>query len=98
MPGDTMTAPSPELRFPPRASVDRAKAELERRLGPSKVLSNPDACATYAGDDSDVRGRAPDVVVIAESADDVAATLAVAESCEVPVTPRAGGTGRTGAA
>jgi glycolate oxidase len=93
-----MTAPSPELRLPPRASIDRAKGELERRLGPSKVLASPDACAQYAADDSDVQGRAPDVVVIAESTADVAATLAVAESCEVPITPRAGGTGRTGGA
>jgi glycolate oxidase len=93
-----MAAPSPELRLPARASIDRAKGELERRLGPSKVLTSPDACATYAEDDSDVHGRPPDVVVIAASPADVAATLAVAEACEVPVTPRAGGTGRTGGA
>jgi glycolate oxidase len=36
--------------------------------------------------------------VIASSAADVAATLAIAEACDVPVTPRAGGTGRTGGA
>ncbi len=40
----------------------------------------------------------PDVVVIAERAEDVAATLAVADEHGVPVTPRAGGTGRTGGA
>jgi glycolate oxidase len=38
------------------------------------------------------------VVVLAASSADVAATLAVADACEVPVTPRAGGTGRTGGA
>ncbi|HLK45302.1 MAG TPA: FAD-binding protein, partial [Acidimicrobiales bacterium] len=78
--------------------VDRARIELERRLGPSKVLTGADACAPYARDDSDVEGRAPAAVVLAASADDVAAALAVAEACEVPVTPRAGGTGRTGGA
>jgi glycolate oxidase len=62
------------------------------------VLTSEDACAPYASDDSDVAGRLPDAVVLAASADDVAATLAIAESCEVPVTPRAGGTGRTGGA
>jgi glycolate oxidase len=72
--------------------------ELERRLGPSKVLTSRDACAPYASDDSDVEGPGPDAVVVAASADDVAATLAIAEACEVPVTPRAGGTGRTGGA
>jgi glycolate oxidase len=89
---------APDVELPTRASVDRAKLELERRLGPSKVLTGIDACATYASDDSDVEGRAPDAVVIASTASDVAVTLAVAEACDVPVTPRAGGTGRTGGA
>jgi glycolate oxidase len=86
------------VSFPSRAAVDRAKAELERRLGPSKVLTGADACAPYASDDSDVAGPMPDAVVLAASADDVATTLAIAEACDVPVTPRAGGTGRTGGA
>jgi len=89
---------APEVELPSRAAIDRAKIELERRLGPSKVLTGVDACAAYANDESDVEGRAPDAVVIAATTADVAATLAVAESCGVPVTPRAGGTGRTGGA
>jgi glycolate oxidase len=87
-----------EVPLPSRAAVDRAKTELEKRLGPSKVLTSAEACASYAQDDSDVEGRAPDAVVIAATAADVTATLAIAEACEVPVTPRAGGTGRTGGA
>jgi glycolate oxidase len=93
-----MASVAPEAQLPSRASIDRAKLELERRLGASKVLTGPDACATYAADDSDVQGRPPDAVVMATSAEDVAATLAIAERCEVPVTPRAAGTGRTGGA
>ncbi|MGD0526186.1 MAG: FAD-linked oxidase C-terminal domain-containing protein [Polyangiaceae bacterium] len=93
-----MVRRAPEVSLPSRASVDRAKAELQRRLGPSKVLTARDACAAYASDDSDVDAPTPDAVVIAASADDVATTLAVAEACDVPVTPRAGGTGRTGGA
>jgi glycolate dehydrogenase FAD-linked subunit len=89
---------APDVRIPGRAAVDRAKIELERRLGPSKVLTSVDACAPYASDDSDVGGRPPDAVVIVASAADVAVVLEVAEACEVPVTPRAGGTGRTGGA
>jgi glycolate oxidase len=38
------------------------------------------------------------VVVIAERAEDVVTTLTIADRCDVPVTPRAGGTGRTGGA
>jgi glycolate oxidase len=89
---------APEVELPSRGAIDRAKIELERRLGPSKVLTGVDACATYANDESDVEGRPPDVVVIAGSVADVAVTLAVAEACDVPVTPRAAGTGRTGGA
>jgi glycolate oxidase len=89
---------APEVSLPSRASVDRARSELDRRLGPSKVLTGADACAAYASDDSDIGGRPPDAVVIAASADDVTVTLAIAEACDVPVTPRAAGTGRTGGA
>ncbi len=81
-----------------RVQVDRARIELERRLGPSRVLTSPDACAAYARDDSDVEGRLPAAVVVAASTADVAATLEIAERFGVPVTPRAGGTGRTGGA
>ena len=89
---------APEVRLPSRASVDGAKTRLERRLGASKVLTTPEACGAYASDDSDVAGRLPDAVVLAASAEDVAHTLAVAEEFDVPVTPRAGGTGRSGGA
>ncbi len=89
---------APPVRLPARAAVDRAKIELEKRLGISKVLTSVDACAPYASDDSDVGGPSPDAVVLAASAADVAATLAIADACDVPVTPRAGGTGRTGGA
>jgi glycolate oxidase len=89
---------APSVRLPDRTSLDRAKIELERRLGPSKVLTGADACGPYATDESDVEGRPPDAVVIAASTADVATTLAVAETYGVPVTPRAGGTGRTGGA
>ena len=89
---------APAVAVPARTSVDRVRIELERRLGPSKVLTGVDACAPYGADDSDVEGRAPDAVVLAASTSDVAAVLAIADACGVPVTPRAGGTGRTGGA
>jgi glycolate oxidase len=71
---------------------------LSRRLGPSRLLVEPDACEPFATDDSDTGSRVPDCVVLAESEDDVLATLAVARETGVPVTPRAAGTGRTGGA
>jgi glycolate oxidase len=87
-----------EVTLPSRESVDRARILLERRLGPSKVLTGEAACAPYARDDSDVEGVVPGAVVLAASAADVVAVLVVADACDVPVTPRAGGTGRTGGA
>ena len=77
------------------ASVLRA---LERALGPSKVLHSVEGRERYMRDESEAAGVVPDAVVLAESPDDIARTLAVAQEHEVPVTPRAGGTGRSGGA
>ncbi len=52
----------------------------------------------FARDESDVEGALPDVVVFAETTDDVADTMRVAAESGVYVTPRAAGTGRTGGA
>ena len=93
-----MLVAAPEVSVPSPAAVERAKIELDRRLGGSKVHVSKERCADYARDESEAIGRDPDVVVIAESADDVVATLEIAERHGVPVTPRAGGTGRTGGA
>ena len=93
-----MLLAAPDVRLPSRASIDRAKIELERRLGPSKVLTGESECAAYANDDSDVASRSPDAVVLASSAEDVIVALEIADRCDVPITPRAAGTGRTGGA
>ena len=71
---------------------------LDERLGPSKVLTGKDACERFASDDSEAEGEVPDAVVLATSSEDILAALAVAREAEVPITPRAGGTGRTGGA
>ncbi len=76
----------------------RAIIDLNAALGGSKVSVEPETLAQFANDDSDVLGRMPDVVVIAESARDIATTLRVAQQTGVYVTPRAAGTGRTGGA
>jgi glycolate oxidase len=83
---------------PSAARLDKARLQLERALGPSKVITSPDACLAYAGDESDQEPVLPDAVVLASSADDVAKALAVALDAEVPITPRAGGSGKSGGA
>jgi glycolate oxidase len=89
---------TPNVRRASPTAIERAKIELDRALGTSKLIVAADGCAAYAADDSDVVAPAPDVVVLASSAEDVRKTLAIADRFEVPVTPRAGGTGRTGGA
>jgi len=83
---------------PSRQAVDKARTLLERWLGPSKVLTGTSQCEPYATDDSDVPGVVPDVVVLAQSDDDIVRTLQTASDAEVPVTPRLAGSGRTGGA
>ena len=89
---------APEVRLPTRDAVQRALVELERVLGPSKVDTSEAGLARHAVDESEAIGRMPDAIVLAESTADVAAALTIAEKHGVPVTPRAGGTGRTGGA
>ncbi len=78
--------------------AERAALALSRALGDSKVDVSERGRAAFSRDESEARGEVPDVVVHASSADDVAETLRIASEHEVPVTPRAGGTGRTGGA
>ena len=80
------------------AARDKALRLLEARLGPSKVLTSRDACERFARDESEAEGVLPDAVVLAGNADDLATALAVALETEVPITPRAAGTGRSGGA
>lgn len=57
-----------------------------------------DLLSQYASDQSEAEPSMPDAVIRVSKAQDVASILEVANRYEVPVTPRAGGTGRTGGA
>lgn len=89
---------APDVRLPPAEAVERALIDLERQLGPSKVDTSEAGRNAHAIDESEAIGRIPAAVVLAQTTADVATTLAIAEKHGVPVTPRAGGTGRTGGA
>ncbi len=93
-----MLVAAPEVRLPAKDAVERALVELERKLGPSKVDTTEAGRNAHAIDESEAIGRMPDAVVLAETTADIAQTLTIAEKHGVPVTPRAGGTGRTGGA
>jgi glycolate oxidase len=89
---------APKIPRAPQANVERAMIDLDRALGTSKLIVEETARRVYAEDDSQSEACMPDVVVVAESASDIATVLRIAQEREVPVTPRAGGSGRTGGA
>lgn len=62
------------------------------------MLAGNEAPAEYSSDDSGIPGVVPDAVVLAESVDDLRVALEIAHETGVPITPRAGGSGRTGGA
>lgn len=88
----------PSLQLPRLAppAVDRLRAALVRALGDSRVLGDAASLEAHAGDESDQEPVLPDVVVRAESAEDVATTLRIADEQGAPVTPRAAGSGKSG--
>ncbi|MFO0660017.1 MAG: FAD-binding oxidoreductase [Polyangiaceae bacterium] len=84
-------------RVDPQRS-ERAAVLLDRALGSSKVMTARDQCEPFAKDESEAVGETPDIVVHAATANDISTTLRIAQQMGVPVTPRAGGSGRTGGA
>lgn len=80
------------------SSVDKAKRALDAALGPSKLVTDEEGLFAYGGDESENDPVRPDVVVRAESDDDVAVALRIAAEHEVPITPRAAGSGKSGGA
>lgn len=69
-----------------------------RKLGDSKVIVDEDAMFSFAGDESEQEPILPDVVVRAETAADIACALEIANELDVPITPRAAGSGKSGGA
>ncbi len=72
-------------------------SDLRRALGVHKVLDDEASRTAYAVDASLYR-IVPQAVVLAETEQDIAATVAYAARSGVPLTPRAAGTNLTGSA
>jgi glycolate oxidase len=79
-----------------KSNVARALLEADHTLPSGSVITDPDLLDGYARDESEVPAHVPDAVVRVRSADQVAALMRACWQHEVHVTPRAGGTGRTG--
>ncbi|MGQ9611393.1 MAG: FAD-binding oxidoreductase [Chloroflexus sp.] len=73
-------------------------AELERILGPSGVVANPDALLTYDADGCVMDTHEPHVVTLPTSAEQVAAIVRLAARAGMPIVPRGAGTGLAGGA
>ena len=71
--------------------------DLRRQLGADKVKDDFPTITAYSVDAS-IYKVVPKAVVQAETEDDIAATMAYAQSTGVPITPRAAGTNLTGSA
>lgn len=80
------------------SQLEHTLIEIDRKVTSDQVITDAEVCESYASDESEQAPRVPDAVVRARSADDVSAVLAACSRHGVPVTPRAGGTGRTGGA
>lgn len=79
-------------------ALDKALLEIDRALGDGRVVTDPDVTAAYAADESETAPCRPDAVVKPRSSAEVCAVMRAASRHRIPVTPRAGGTGRTGGA
>lgn len=79
-------------------SYRKIAAGLASLIGEKKVLTSGDILESYARDETSDLSAMPDILVRAESVDDVSRTLAFCNERGVPVIPRGAGTGVTGGA
>ncbi|HYK76455.1 MAG TPA: FAD-linked oxidase C-terminal domain-containing protein [Daejeonella sp.] len=79
--------------------TDEILAEINSILNnPELVVTNSEAMEKYAHDETEDLHYYPEVVVKPENAEQISALLKLCNQYQVPVTPRGGGTGLSGAA
>jgi glycolate oxidase len=78
--------------------VSKLSRDLARKIGEHKIVDDPDLLAELSKDESHAAPCMPDLAVRAGCAEDVLATLELAEKHGVPVVARGGGTGKSGGA
>lgn len=79
-------------------TVEKALSEIEHHCGSGSVLRDRDLLEGYAHDESETEPCLPEAVVRAANTQAVSHIMRSAHKHGVPVTPRAGGTGRVGGA
>jgi glycolate oxidase len=78
------------------AGVQEAVAELQRSFPAARLLLDAERREPYGRDESDLGVRAPDAVVLVESAEEVRAIFAIATRHRVPVVPVGARSGKSG--
>lgn len=78
--------------------IEKIVRLLRDSLGEEKVVTDHDILDAYSRDETSDLSAMPDIVVRAESSEDVSKTLRICSKHGVPVTPRGAGTGVTGGA
>lgn len=76
--------------------TETIKAAIRQRINSALLISAPDQLAEYAGDASTLK-YLPELVVRANSVEDIQVVLELANRYHFPVTPRGGGSGLAGA-
>ncbi len=77
---------------------DKALIELEKVLPSGALRTDASALEDYSKDESEEAASLPEAVAFVRSTQQVSAVMAWATKHRVPVTPRAGGSGRSGGA
>ncbi len=90
-----LDAPTGERRATADLSIEKIAGELTALLGPGKVSVRSDDLELHAADKWYARNL-PDMVVFAESTQDVSKTLRFASKLSIPVTTRGAGFGYVG--
>jgi len=76
----------------------KCAGKIGKKIGSRKIIDDPDILEKYAHDESDETPHLPAAVVLPENAGDVSHILRLAEQDGVYITPRGGGTGKSGGA
>lgn len=76
----------------------KAASLISKKIGDHKVITDPDILVAYSKDESHGSPSLPDVLVRVESLNDIIHVLEIGYQFEVPITPRSGGTGKSGGA
>lgn len=76
--------------------IKKIKSKLEENLSSDKILFDANKMKEYSSDETSDLSAMPDLVVQAESVDDIVSVLSLANKYKIPVIPRGTGTGVTG--